>query len=83
MIAMFHERFQERPLAVITTDDPQFDPVPLSAQLRDMLPSWWLPDAWSVLDALPRTTLGKPNKAALRQMLEDGKLELLQARASN
>ena len=75
VIACPDERFQERPLAVLVLDDAAtIDPDTVRAKLRDLVPSWWIPDRLSVLPELPRTTLGKPDKLILRQMLQAGTL---------
>lgn len=51
-----------------------FDCALVGAKLRTKVPSGWLRDCWSLLDALPRTTLGKADKLILRTMLSDRRL---------
>ncbi|WP_026759044.1 AMP-binding protein [Sediminimonas qiaohouensis] len=75
VIAQPHERFQERPLAVtVLKKGARFDCEHMEASLRASVPSWWLPESWCLLDTLPRTTLGKPDKLVLRSMLAAGQL---------
>lgn len=76
-------RWQERPLAVlVVADGAAPDTRALREALRGSVPGWWIPDCWAVLDALPRTTLGKPDKARLRRMLADGELALTENAAA-
>jgi len=76
IIGVPHERWQERPVAVIVLADPDGGPPPeLGTSLKDEVPNWWIPDGWATIDALPRTTLGKPDKARLRAMLAGGELK--------
>ncbi|WP_163851686.1 AMP-binding protein [Pseudooceanicola aestuarii] len=73
IIACPHERFQERPFAVVVLrPGAVFDRDGAENRLRAAVPGWWLPEGWAVLDALPRTTLGKPDKIALRALLAAG-----------
>jgi fatty-acyl-CoA synthase len=75
VIAIPHERWVERPLACIVTEDG----ADLSAaDVRDYLAKtfakWWLPDAVEFLDEIPRTSTGKFQKTALRERFKDYKL---------
>ncbi|NKQ51615.1 long-chain fatty acid--CoA ligase [Amycolatopsis sp. K13G38] len=64
VIAVPHERWQERPLALVVLDKP-VDTAELLAGLD--VPRWWLPDDVVVVDQLPRTSVGKIDKRALRE----------------
>ncbi len=69
VIAISHERWQERPLAVVVPTDGAG---PLTAdQLRSFLEPqiarWWLPDDFVFIDEIPKTSTGKFDKKALRQ----------------
>ncbi|MFC4948243.1 long-chain-fatty-acid--CoA ligase [Pseudonocardia sp. GCM10023141] len=67
VVAVPHERWQERPLAVvvlregaaITGDD-------VRTRLAERVPRWWLPDQVEVVAELPRTSVGKTDKRRLR-----------------
>ncbi|MCV2882993.1 AMP-binding protein [Actibacterium sp. XHP0104] len=77
VIARPDPRFQERPFAVIAIDPAHsMDAAELGNHLRNTVPGWWVPDQWCVVDALPRTTLGKPDKRQLRDMLAKGQLPI-------
>lgn len=68
VIAIPHEKWVERPLAVIVPKDEA--DVPSSGELTTFLEAhfakFWLPDAYEVVDAIPRTASGKFLKTALR-----------------
>lgn len=77
VIAIPDEKWQERPLAVVvpTSDDeerPDMDE--LHAFLEPRVASWWLPDSYSFVDELPKTSVGKFDKKVLRQAYQEGKL---------
>lgn len=75
VIAEPHARFQERPFGVLAVKPGHSaDLQALRSHLREAVPSWWIPENWALLPTLPRTTLGKPDKRALRNMLADGSL---------
>ncbi|MCA9693124.1 MAG: long-chain fatty acid--CoA ligase [Nannocystaceae bacterium] len=72
VIAVPHERWMERPLAVIVrhpgadvTDDE------LRAHLRGKFARWWMPDAFVYIDQIPRTATGKFQKLKLREVYSD------------
>src|SRR5277367_2951968 len=69
VIAVPHAKWVERPLAVIVPKDKS--DVPTDAELGAFLEvhfaKFWLPDAYEVVDAIPRTSSGKFLKAALRE----------------
>jgi fatty-acyl-CoA synthase len=68
VIAIPHERWQERPLAVVLLKTGQ---TATAEELRDYLaPSfakWWLPDAFEFVSEIPKTAAGKFRKTALRE----------------
>ena len=71
VIAYNHEKWVERPLAVIVPKEGQTVD---TSSLNDFLLSngiakWWLPDGYVVRDAIPRTSTGKFLKAKLREEL--------------
>jgi fatty-acyl-CoA synthase len=70
VVAVPHDRWQERPLAlVVCAAGPRPSPAELLDALRDRVPRWWLPDRVLVVDALPRTSVGKIDKRALREQV--------------
>jgi fatty-acyl-CoA synthase len=71
VIAVEHERWQERPMAIVVpragydlTDDD------LEAHLGETFPSWWLPDAYEFIDEIPKTSTGKFDKKTLRDQFD-------------
>jgi fatty-acyl-CoA synthase len=75
VIAVAHEKWQERPLACVVTGEHE----PTADELRDHLgerfPDWWLPDEFEFLDEIPRTSTGKFDKMALRERLDDATVD--------
>lgn len=67
VVAVPHERWQERPLAVVVLDEQQrSNPDELTAHLRERIPRWWLPERILITEELPQTGVGKIDKRALR-----------------
>ena len=71
-----HPKWQERPLAVVVLKEgAEAD----SAELRNFLAAkfakWQLPDAFVFVDEIPRTSVGKFRKMALRERFIDWKWE--------
>ncbi|WP_368279801.1 long-chain fatty acid--CoA ligase [Halomarina oriensis] len=75
VIAVDHEKWQERPMACVvlreghdaTTED-------LNDHLGERFPSWWLPDSYEFVEAIPRTSTGKFDKMTLRRQYDDVRL---------
>ncbi|MEV0075373.1 long-chain-fatty-acid--CoA ligase [Nocardia neocaledoniensis] len=67
VIGVPHPKWQERPVALVVTDDGQELPL---AEIHDLLASafakWQLPDTVLYLDSLPRTSVGKLDKKTMR-----------------
>jgi fatty-acyl-CoA synthase len=69
------ERWGERPLAcVVPRDGAPVDPGELCEHLRTHVASWWLPERWALIDAIPKTSVGKFDKKALRARYAEGGL---------
>ena len=68
VIAVAHPKWQERPLAcVVTRDGAVVDADELLAFLAGRVARWWLPDAIAFVDDIPKTSVGKISKKALRE----------------
>jgi len=39
---------------------------------------WWVPELWLTADALPYTSVGKPDKKRMRHMLQQGEFSALE-----
>ncbi|MFO7190979.1 MULTISPECIES: long-chain fatty acid--CoA ligase [Thermocrispum] len=73
VIAVPHERWQERPLAfVVAAEGAQLDPEQVRSALAERVPRWWLPERVIVVDSLPRTSVGKLDKKRLRSSVGAG-----------
>lgn len=67
-------KWDERPVAVIVPapgERPSLDSI--HDFLAPRVAKWWLPDAVVTTDAIPRTSVGKIDKRALREMLSTNK----------
>jgi fatty-acyl-CoA synthase len=61
------ERWQERPLAaVVVKEDAEVSAAELRNYLRDKVVRWWLPERWTFIDEVPRTSVGKFDKKVIR-----------------
>jgi fatty-acyl-CoA synthase len=49
----------------------------LRAFLAERVVRWWLPERWSIIDEVPKTSVGKFDKKVLRQRFADGLLNVL------
>jgi fatty-acyl-CoA synthase len=68
-------RWQERPLAcVVLKDDADIDAAALAAFLGERVASWQVPERWSFIDEVPKTSVGKFDKKVLRAHHEKGDL---------
>ena len=74
VIAVFHPKWQERPLACIAPL-PEYRGNITKQEILDFLGSrvtkWWLPDDVVFIDAVPKTSVGKFNKRVLREQFKD------------
>ncbi|MAV35397.1 MAG: long-chain fatty acid--CoA ligase [Planctomycetaceae bacterium] len=72
VIAVPDEKWVERPLAAVVVKSNQ---AVTAEQLREhLLPrvaKWWIPERFEFVSAIPRTSVGKFNKVALRHQLLD------------
>jgi fatty-acyl-CoA synthase len=67
VIGVPDERWQERPIAfVISLGGAVLSVEDMRTFLSRDLPLWWAPDRVETLEALPRTSVGKIDKQALR-----------------
>jgi len=66
-------RWDERPLACIVTD-VDVDPTNLKAFLAERVAKWQVPDNWAFVEGIPKTSVGKFDKRALRARYEKGEL---------
>lgn len=61
------ERWQERPLAVVVArEGASVRAGELRTFLADKVVRWWLPERWTFVDEIPRTSVGKYDKKSIR-----------------
>ncbi|MHA3019803.1 fatty acid--CoA ligase [Mycobacterium sp. BMJ-28] len=72
------ERWQERPLAVVVLDEgAAADAAELREFLADKVVRWWLPERWTFIDQVPRTSVGKYDKKTIRARHADGAYDVV------
>ncbi len=75
VIAKPDEKWAERPLCcVVVRDGVEVSAEELLEHLRPRVAKWWLPDEFAFVAEVPKTSVGKFDKKALRGHLEDGTL---------
>ncbi|OGK76948.1 MAG: fatty-acid--CoA ligase [Candidatus Rokubacteria bacterium GWF2_70_14] len=70
VIAVPHERWQERPLACVVPKPEYKDSLTAQEILDYLAPrvaKWWLPDEVTFIEAVPKTSVGKFDKKVLRE----------------
>jgi fatty-acyl-CoA synthase len=75
------ERWQERPLAaVVVKDGAQVSAGDLREFLADKVVRWWLPERWTFIDEVPRTSVGKYDKKTIRARHRQNAYEVIEVR---
>ncbi|MFK7977825.1 MAG: long-chain fatty acid--CoA ligase [Halioglobus sp.] len=74
VIATDDERWQERPLAIVVSEEAGVTAQVLREYLVDKVAKFWIPEYWSFVEEIPKTSVGKLDKRALRDMNEAGSL---------
>ena len=75
------EKWQERPLAsVVLREGATVKPAELRDFLAESVARWQLPDAWTFIEAVPRTSVGKFDKKVIRKWYADGQLDVSSAK---
>ncbi|MFD5622663.1 long-chain fatty acid--CoA ligase [Streptomyces yangpuensis] len=77
VVAVPDEKWGERPLAtVVLKPGATVDYTGLREFLSQSIAKWQLPERWTVIDAVPKTSVGKFDKKVIRQQYADGALEV-------
>lgn len=75
VVAVPHEKWMERPLACVVLNEGVTEDDSKKEELRDYLKgqfaSWWVPDEVLFVKEIPKTSVGKFLKAALRDQLRE------------
>jgi fatty-acyl-CoA synthase len=61
---------------VLRQDADPVTPDELRAFLGSRIPRWQLPERWSFIDEVPKTSVGKFKKTTLREQYAAGQLEV-------
>jgi fatty-acyl-CoA synthase len=77
VIAVPDPKWAERPLAcVVCKGDVDVAAAELREFLRDRVAHWQLPERWTFIDEVPKTSVGKFDKKVLRARFADGELSV-------
>lgn len=72
-------RWDERPLAcVVLKENETINAEELKTFLSDKVAKWWLPERWTFIKEVPKTSVGKFDKKVLRAKREAGELEIIE-----
>lgn len=75
VLAIPDPRWEERPLAVVALEpDAEFAPQSLRKGLSDRFARFMIPEYWARADSIPRTSVGKFDKKALREQFDAGEM---------
>ncbi|WP_017591127.1 long-chain fatty acid--CoA ligase [Nocardiopsis potens] len=81
VVAVPDPRWDERPLAaVVLAEGASADAAELRAFLSGRVARWQLPERWAFIDEVPKTSVGKYDKKALRARYAEGDLKVVEAR---
>ncbi|WP_037601796.1 long-chain fatty acid--CoA ligase [Streptacidiphilus rugosus] len=77
VVAVPDEKWGERPLAtVVLREDAKAGFAELRAFLGERVASWQLPERWSLIAAVPKTSVGKFDKKVIRAEYAAGELDV-------
>jgi fatty-acyl-CoA synthase len=77
VIAVPDPKWSERPLvAVVPKPGTSPTPADLVAFLDGRVPKWWLPDEWTFITEVPKTSVGKFDKKVMRAAFAAGDYEV-------
>ena len=72
VIGVPDDRWGERPMAFVVLRDEAATREELAKYLEGRMPRWWVPDHWAFVAEIPKTTVGKFDKLALRERYRAG-----------
>ena len=79
VVAVPDERWQERPLAaVVIKSDAECTAEELRKHLCDKVARFWLPERWTFIDEVPKTSVGKFDKKRIRSLYADGVYDVVE-----
>ena len=78
VIGVADERWDERPLAcVVLKPGARIGAADLRASLVSRVARWWIPERWAFISEIPKTSVGKFDKKALRALYANKQIEEL------
>lgn len=79
VVAIPDQRWEERPLALITLENPDQQPdiAAIRKHLQQSVAKFWVPEYWSVVAEIPKTSVGKIDKKAIREAYEDNRYNVI------
>jgi fatty-acyl-CoA synthase len=78
VVAVPDERWQERPLAaVVVNKDSEVTAAELRRFLSERTVRWCLPERWTFIDEVPRTSVGKFDKKVIRSLYADDAFDVV------
>jgi fatty-acyl-CoA synthase len=78
VIAVPDEKWQERPLCcVVLRPGTSATPEELRTFLAERVAKWWLPERWTFLETIPKTSVGKFDKKVLRAQYAADELNVI------
>ena len=77
VIGIPDDRWTERPLAcVVLRKGTELEPAKLADFLDGKVATWQVPENWTFIDEVPKTTVGKFDKKLLRSWYSEGELKV-------
>jgi fatty-acyl-CoA synthase len=80
VIGIPDDKWTERPLACVVPRG-DVDPASLAQFLDGKVASWQVPENWTFIDEVPKTSVGKFDKKVLRARYADGELDVAHTKA--
>ena len=81
VIGIPDQKWDERPMACIVVREgvapDQATVLAIKSFLGERVAKWWIPESWTFVDAIPKTSVGKFDKKVLRAQHADGALAVL------
>ncbi len=81
VIGIPDDKWTERPLACIVPRSSGVDPKSLAAFLDGKVAGWQVPENWTFIDEVPKTSVGKFDKKVLRARFASGDLDIARTKA--
>ncbi len=78
VVAVPDDRWDERPLACIVLQEGITPPTvnDLKSYLDGKVAKWWIPERWTFVSEVPKTSVGKFDKKVLRKQQTEGELHI-------